>query len=291
MSLLEVFCAVDDFWKTFEPRWRAQQLGDGKRHRQRQGQLHPSEIVTILIHFHQASYRTFKAYYTQYVQVHLTQEFPHLVSYQRFVELMPRYLAPLCAYLRTQRGRCTGISFIDSTSLAVCKNPRIRSHRVFAGRAARGKTSVGWFFGFKLHLVVNDRGDIIEWLLTPGNVHDLRPAPRLLRSLFGVACGDKGYLSHPLMQQLWVEQGLRLIPKLRAKMAHQLPHLSDSLLLRKRAIIECIYDQLKNQSQIEHSRHRSPHNFLVNLVAGLIAYCLQPKKPSLGLDHHLLLVA
>jgi hypothetical protein len=85
------------------------------------------------------------------VQRHLRSEFPTLVSYSRFVELMPTVLVPLVTYLHTQLGRCTDISFIDSTSLAVCHNPRIHQHRVFAGRAARGKTSVGWFYGFKLH--------------------------------------------------------------------------------------------------------------------------------------------
>ncbi len=284
MSILELFCSVDDFWQQFAPKWHQDLLTSGQRQRIRLTQLHPSEIMTILILFQQSHYRTFKAYYTEYVQRHLHSEFPALVSYQRFVELMPIVLVPLVAYLHTLMGQCTGISFIDSTPLAVCHTARIHSHRVFEGRAARGKTSVGWFYGFKLHLVVNDQGELLAFCLTPGNVDDRHPVPKLAKGLLGKLVGDKGYLSQPLAQQLLVTQGLHLITKLRKKMHNRLLDWSDKLLLRKRTIIETITDQLKNISQIEHSRHRSPINFLVNLVAGLIAYCHQPKKPSLGLQ-------
>jgi Transposase DDE domain len=284
MSILELFCSVDDFWLQFAPKWQGALVAAGQRQRLRATQMHPSEMMTTMILFHQSHYRTFKAYYTEYVQRHLRSEFPTLLSYQRFVELMPTLLVPLVAYLHTQLGRCTGISFIDSTSLAVCRNPRIHQHRVFAEQAARGKTSVGWFYGFKLHLVVNDQGELLAFCLTPGNVDDRRPVPKLVKGLFGKLFGDKGYLSQPLAEQLLVTQGVHLITKLRKKMQNRLLEMSDKLLLRKRAIIETINDQLKNICQIEHSRHRSPINFLVNLVAGLIAYCHQPKKPSLGLQ-------
>ena len=241
-------------------------------------------MMTIVILFQQSHYRTFKAYYTEYVQRHLQSEFPTLVSYQRFIELMPTLLVPLVACLHTQLGQCTGVSFIDSTKLCVCHNARIPQHRVFDGIAARGKTSVGWFYGFKLHQVVNDEGELLAFCLTPGKIDDRRPVPKLAKRLFGTLFGDKGYLSQPLAEQLLVTQGLRIITKLRKKMRNRLLTLSDKLLLRKRAIIETINDQLKNICQIEHSRHRSPVNFLVHLVAGLIAYCQQPKKPSLHLQ-------
>ncbi len=240
--------------------------------------------MTMVILFHQSHYRTFKAYDTEYVQCHLRIEFPTLVSYQRFVELMPTVLVPLAAYLHTQLGHCTGISFIDSTRLAVCRNPRIQQHRVFAGRAARDKTSVGWFYGFNLHLVVTDQGGLLAFCVTPGNVDDRHPVPKLVTGLIGKLKGSKGYLSQPLAEQLLVTQGLHLTTKLRKQMHNRLLDWSDKLHLRKRAIIETINDQLNNICQIEHSRHRSPINFLVNLVAGLIAYCHQPKKPSLGLQ-------
>jgi hypothetical protein len=277
---------VDAFWEWFEPHWERNLLVSGKRRRRRATRLHPAEILTILILFQQSGYRTFKGFYTQHVQIALRQEFPRLVSYTRFVELMPRFLAPLAIYLHTQLGPCTGISFIDSTSLAICHPMRIQQHRVFRVDARRGKTSVGWFYGFKLHLVVNDRGELLALCLTPGNTDDRRPVPRLVRRLFGRLFGDKGYISAPLAEQLLLAHGLRLITKLRKNMRNRLLPLADHLLLRKRALIETIIDQLKNVCQIEHSRHRSPYNFLVHLLSGLIAYCHQPKKPSLGLDLH-----
>lgn len=284
MSILDLFCSVDAFWRMFEPLWERELVASGKRRRKRTTRLHPSEIMTIAILFQQSGYRTFKAFYTQYVQVHLRAEFPHLVSYTRFIELLPRVLLPLTIYLQTQQGQCTGISFIDSTALAVCHNARIHQHRVFRADARRGKTSVGWFYGLKLHLVVNDRGELLSFCLTPGNLDDRHPVPRLARRLFGKLFGDKGYISQALAEHLFVTQGLHLITKLRKNMRNVLLDLSDKLLLRKRAIIESINDQLKNICQIEHTRHRSPLNFLVHLFAGLTAYCHQPKKPSLFRD-------
>lgn len=283
MSLLELFCHVDDFWKSFAPGFHAHLLQDGARKRLRPCQLSPSEVMTILIQFHQSHYRTFKAYYTNHVLEHLRAEFPDVVSYSRFVELIPSVLVPLWAYLATCRGRCTGFSFVDSTPLAVCENPRIHEHRVFAGLAQRGKNSVGWFYGFKLHLLFNDQGDLLAYHLTPGNVDDRRPLPQMVHGLFGKLLGDKGYLSQRLFEQLFA-QGVELLTPIKRNMKNRLVTLSDKWLLRHRAIIETINDQLKNISQIEHSRHRSVANFLVNVACGLIAYCHQPKKPSLHLQ-------
>jgi len=234
--------------------------------------------------------------------VHLRQEVPNLLSYPRFVALMPRSRVPLAIYLHTQLGECSGISCSDSTSLAVCHPARIAQHRVLGVDARRGKTSVGWCYGFKRHLVVQDRGELLALCLPPGNTDDRRPVPRLLprlvprlvprllprllRRLFGRLFGDKGSISAPLAERLLVTHGLRLITKLRKNRRHQLLHLSDRLVLRKRALIETIVDQLKNICQIEHSRHRSPSNFVVHLLAGLAAYCHLPKKPSLDLAAH-----
>ena len=283
MSLLELFCHVDDFCQSFLPGWERELLHSGQKRRRRAGQLYPSEIMTILIFFHQMRYRDFKTYYTQFVQVYLRDEFPYLVSYTHFVELMPSVLVPLCAYLQGCYGRCSGVSFIDSTPVIVCHNRRIQRHRVFAGVAQRGKNSMDWFFGFKLHLVVSDRGDLLALRLTAGNVDDRVPVPHLTKWLWGKLFGDKGYLSQPLTEQLR-QRGVQLITRLKSNMKNHLILLVDKLLLRKRSIIETITDQLKNISQIEHSRHRSLTNFMVNLVCGLIAYCHQPKKPSLALD-------
>jgi hypothetical protein len=281
MSLLNLFVAVDDFCQMLTTQSELPLLGQDKRPG-RKPVLAMSEVMTLIIYFHMSRYRDFKTYYTQYVQRHLRGEFPNLVSYTRFVELMPPALWPLCLYLKTRLGPVTGISFIDATALPVCHNRRIQRHRVFDGLAARGKTSMGWFFGFKLHLVVNDCGDLLAFYLTPGNVDDRQPVPHLAKRLFGKLFGDKGYISQPLADQL-LEQEVQLITGLRKNMKNRLLALFDKLMLRKRALIETITDQLKNISQVAHTRHRSVDNFLVNLVAGLIAYTHQPKKPSLNL--------
>lgn len=279
MSLLELFCNVDSFCQKVERQpQRALPAHFGQK--VRQPGLWPSEIMTILIHFHQSGYRCFKTYYQQVVLVQLRSEFPHAVSYPRFVRLIPRVVVLLWAYAQYRGGHCTGISFVDSTALKVCHNRRIGRNRVFAGVAARGQSSTGWFYGFKLHLVVNDQGDLLAFQLTPANVDDRKPLPRLAARLFGKLFGDKGYLSLPLFKQLF-DRGLQLITNLRTNMKNKLVPLTDKLLLRKRWIIETINDQLKNISQIEHSRHRSPLNFVANVLAGLIAYIWQPKKPRL----------
>jgi hypothetical protein len=291
-SLLELFCDVDDFCQAFSPYWAQYQLSSDRKQRQRARSMTISEIMTILIAFHQSHYRDFKAYYLDQVLKFWQAEFPGLVSYTRFVEYIPSVLVPLIVYLRTCcLGNCTGISFIDSTSVDVCLNQRIHCHKVFAGLAARGQTSMGWFFGFKLHLVVNDRGEILQFCITPGNVDDRKPVPGLVKKLFGKLFGDKGYISQTLAKTLREMFDIQLITKLRKNMKNQLMLMTDRILLRRRAIVESIIDQLKNISQIEHSRHRSVPNFVVNVLCGLIAYCRKPTKPSLGLDKFLLLPA
>ncbi|MCL4303371.1 MAG: IS982 family transposase [Anaerolineae bacterium] len=271
MSILELFCGVDDFCQLMSRYEVPLQLGPPKRGPQ--PSLALSELMTIIIHFHQSHYRDFKAYYTQHVLQHLRAEFPGLVSYNRFVELMPTTVLPLCLYLVSR----------FATPLPVCHNKRIPRHKVFADLAERGKSSLGWFYGFKLHLIVDDQGELLAVGLTPGNVEDRKPVPRLAKKLWGKLCGDRGYLSQRLFNQLF-QQGLQLITPIRKDMPNQLMPLMDKLLTRKRSLIETINDQLKNVSQIAHTRHRSATNFLVNLLAGLIAYTHQPKKPSLKLS-------
>ena len=283
MSLLELFVSVDDFCQVFLPFWERKLIEDGSRKRQRTGQLSVSEIMTIIIYFHQSQYRNFKADYTEPVCQPLRAEFPKLVSYERFVIRRPSVLGPLSAYLKSLDGRCHGLSFRDSTALLVCDNHRIHNHKVFAELAQRGKGSMGWFYGFKLHLVINECGELLACQITPGNVDDRTPVPTLCKRLFGKLIADRGYVSQPLFEQLLDTFGVQLITKLRKNMKNRLLPLIDKLLLRKRAIIESVVDQLKNISQIEHTRHRSPINCFINILAGLIAYCHQPKKPSLNL--------
>lgn len=280
---LNLFCDVDDFCLLFIPLWNMTLLQYGVIKRVKEPALSISEMMTIIIHFHQSHYRDFKTYYIEHVCQHLNDEFPNLVSYNRFVELMPRTLLPLCCYLHYRKGEVTGISFIDSTRITVCGNKRISRNQVFKDVAELGKSSMGWFFGFKLHLVVNDQGELLAFCLTPGNVDDRKPVPDLVQGFFGKLFGDKGYISQALFELLF-EAGLHLVTGIRKNMKNRLVPMLDKLLARKRSIIETINDQLKNISQIEHSRHRSVTNFMVNLAAGLVAYTHQEKKPALDLS-------
>lgn len=283
LELTEIFCDVDDFYQTFEIAChQGLQLpydGEAKPYRSR---LSISEVMTIVIAFHGSGFRTFKDFYTCQVLPHWRSAFPHLVSYTRFVELMPWSVMALMSFLQTSLGELTGISFIDATSLAVCHPNRAKSHRVVKDQAGWGKSSVKWYFGLKLHLIINDKGELLAVALTPGNTDDRKPVPKMAQFLTGKLFGDKGYVSQALFEQLYA-QGVELIARRRKNMTNRLMTLMDKILLRKRAIIESVNDQLKNICQIEHSRHRSGFNFLANLLGGLIAYSYHPTKPSLGL--------
>jgi hypothetical protein len=286
MDIVRLFVDCDEFCKETLPELNAQQprLSDGKKHRQRESGLTMSEVMTIVILFQSSGFRNFKTYYTGHVCAHLRKEFPGLVSYQRMVELQSQTALPLTIFLRTRFGRCTGSSFVDATSIAICHNRRIESNKVFRGLAKRGKTSTGWFYGFKVHLVITDSGELLGVMITAGNVDDRKPVPAMTQKLFGKLFGDRGYISQKLFEELY-ERGLQLITKLKKNMKNKLMPMVDKILLRKRALIETVNDQLKNICQIEHTRHRSKINFLVNLLAALIAYTYQEKKPSLNLHH------
>ena len=281
-DLTALYCSVDDFWKCFRSEWEQHLLISGKTKRGPEPELSIPEMMTIVILFHQSNYRTFKHFYG-YLSDHFRSYFPKMISYERFVYLMKGLFIPLFAYLMYHLGAITGIAFIDSTSIAVCHNKRIRRNKVFKGLAKRGKTTTGWFYGFKLHLIINDRGEILAFQLTQGNLADVSIVEKLSKGLVGKLFGDKGYISAALGKKL-LERGLQLFTTIKSKMKQKFMSLQDKLLLRKRSLIETVNDQLKNISQIEHTRHRSPQNFLINLLAGIAAYTRQPKKPSLNLE-------
>ncbi|MBL1265789.1 IS982 family transposase [Candidatus Methylomicrobium oryzae] len=281
-SLTELYCLLDDFCRVFEPAWKRHQLAIGAKRRQRPSTLSLAELMTLAILFHQLRFRQFKLFYLGYVCRHLRAEFPRLPSYQRCVELLPRCAAPLAALFNLLKGECDGISIADATALAVCDNRRIRRHQVFKGLAQRGKTSMGWFYGFKLHAIINSKGELIRLKLTPGNVDDRRPIPELCQGLFGQLFADKGYLSKELAETL-ARLRIQLITPLRKNMKPVPRTEFEKAILRRRALIETVFDELKNLCQIEHTRHRSVANFVVNLMAGIIAYCLSDNKPTLSL--------
>src|SRR5512143_308263 len=281
-SLTELFCLMDDFCRRFEPAWQRRQLTAGTQQRRRRGALSLSELMTLVVLFHQLRFRQFKRFYLDYVCRYLRGAFPTLPSYPRCVELLPRCAAPLAALFEALKGSCDGVSIVDATPLAVCDNRRIARHRVFKNSAGRGKTSMGWFYGFKLHTVINSRGELIGLKLTAGNVDDRKPLPQMCQGLFGYLFADKGYIGQRLAQAL-AKRNIQLITTLRKNMKPALRTAFEKALLRRRCLIETIFDELKNLCQIEHTRHRSVGNFLVHLMAGIVAYCSADHKPTLKL--------
>ena len=284
-KVTEIFFYVDEFCNEFNKTITKYQLSNktSKNKRNKPCRMHDSEVITIMILFHLSSYRNIKKFYTCHVLKYMKSEFPKTVSYNRFVELQQKALLPMTLFLKmTRLGGCTGISFIDSTPLRVCHNKRIFNHKVFDGIATRGKSTMGYFFGFKLHIVVNDKGEIIDFVLTAANVDDRAPLKEgnFLDRIFGKLFADKGYVGKKLFEQLFIN-GIHLITGIRKNMKNSLMSTKDKIFLRKRSVIETINDVLKNICYIEHSRHRSVANFLTNLIAGLLAYSFLPKKPSI----------
>ena len=235
--------------------------------------------MTIVAMFHLSHYRTFKDFYLYCLRAEYDIEFPKLVSYDRFIELMPMTFMPLVLLLHSLSGKQTGKYYIDSCKLPVCHNLRIYRNKVFKNVAKRGKVSTGWFFGFKRHIVINDHGELMSFALTPGNVDDRSVVQHLVSKLRGWLFGDRGYISKKLCDSL-LAQGLELITKVKSNMKEKILEPIKAQFLNYRGIIETINDQLKNLCQIEHTRHRSVMNFQVNILSGLLAYVFKPNKVS-----------
>lgn len=269
--LTTIFYYTDEFCKFF--------LQESKNHlifnestNQFQSAMRLSEIMTIMIYWHQSGYKNFKSFYTKHLLIHLRNEFPRAVSYNRFLELIPYASLPLFVFAKCFGAECTGKSFIDSTKLGVCDNRRINSHKVFKGLAQRGQTSMGWFFGFKLHLVTDEYGNIIDFTLTTGNVHDGNKTvvDVIVKKIKGILVGDKGYIG--LFEHLY-SQGIKLLHRLRSNMKNKLISLDEKMLLRQRgSIIETTVGILKDHLSLEHTRHRSPVNFLCHIFSCLVSY-------------------
>ena len=276
--IVTIFYHVDNFCKEFEKKLLPNKKSVGPKPR-----MTLSEIMTIAIYFHYSKLRTFKDYY-QRIRTWYRGYFNRLVSYNRFVELMQTILVPLtmfqlfCLSFSTK----TGIYFIDSTKLVICHNKRIYSHKVFKGFAQRGKDSTGWFYGFKLHFIINENGEIMSFALTPGNTSDknIDLVKQMAKDLTGKMFGDRGYISQPLFEEL-ASKGLKLFTTLRKNMKGCLVNMSDKLMQKKRGLIETVNNVLKNTFYVEHSRHRSVTNFVVNIISSLLAYFFKPDKPSI----------
>jgi hypothetical protein len=282
--LTKIFCEIDDFMQEFEEKYKRRLLESQEVKVKYGSRLSMSEVMTIVVYYHNYGNRTFKDFYLKSVSKHLKKYFPNLVSYNRFVELMPMVLIPLIAFLKLKRLVISNeITFIDSTKIAICNNKRIKQNRTFEGIAKKGKSTMGWFYGFKLHIAINEKGELCGANMSKGNVDDREEAvlDEVLQNVSGKLFADKGYISKKLFEHLF-EKGTTLITNVRKNMKNRLIPLVDKLLLRKRSVIETVNDQLKNMCDIEHSRSRNPINFMVNMVAGLIRYTYFEKKPSIN---------
>ena len=278
-QLVEVFCEVDDFCKAFQPQWQAHQIAASYKPRGPKSSLADSELLTLLLMLHSSGFKYLKNFYNSPMGEVLRHYFPGMPCYERFVALQQRVFLPLMCFMFSRMGQKTGIYYIDSTALPVCHNRRISRHKTFKGLAARGKTSMGWCFGFKLHLVFNHLNEIVAVKLTPGKVHDGAPVEQLMQYLTGRLFGDKGYLGKKRAAAL-LKRGLVLMTKVRKNMKALPLTLTDKLLLNARNMAETIIGHLKAFSSLNFPKHRAPLNAFLHLLATLTAYQLDPIKPT-----------
>lgn len=283
MLLTTIFYEIDEFCKQFEKEYKKFLIKNGAQKRNKPSRLSMSETITICIYFHFSGYKNFKQYYVNHVCQYLSIEFPNLVSYSRFVELKQKVALPIAVFTQLNQNTCTGKTLIDSTAIEASHQRRIHSHKVFKDLAQRGKTSVGWFYGFKIHLTINEKGEILNFLITPGNVADNNEEVLMsvTKDLFGKVFGDKGYIVKSELFQKLYSQGIQFITKLRSNMKNKLMPIEDKLFLRKRGLIETVIGILKEEFSMEHSRHRSIWGFFSHIFSTLAAYAFKAKKPSL----------
>lgn len=280
-KLIEIFIFCDDFDKSYGSWLRQRSLG-GATTTTRTPAISDSEVLALLIFYHWSGYKNFQYFYERFALVHLASYFPNMPSYGRFIELVPRQALKMYMLLKVQSllSRRTGTYFIDSKKLPVCHNKRIHSNKVFEGFAARGKSSTGWYYGLKIHLIINQLGEIVNFELTPANVSDNNA--ELLQKVFGdlkgTCYGDKGYLSK--LFDYFYQNGLKIVTKIRSNMKNVFMPLHEKVNLKKRAVIESVNDILMSVFDIEHTRHRNPINAIVNTFGALAAYGFYEQKPT-----------
>lgn len=204
-----IFTIVDDFCKTYEEWIKHKFLNNGKQ-RHRAGKLSLSEAISIMIFYHFSQFKHLKIYYQCFVQS--GKEFKSPPCYDRFIQIIPSLFLPIIIMMHYLSGRKTGIYYVDSTHFSVCKNIRIGSHKTFLGLAARGHSSTDWFYGFKLHMIINDKSEIVAIKITRGNVDDRKAFEEMVtkKGLKGKVYADKGYLAKSLFNSLY-QKGLLLI--------------------------------------------------------------------------------
>ena len=280
-DITELFCFIDDICKYIKDAQKEIILENSKKPRKptRIPGLIDSEIITILMLFHRSPCKNFKYFYQSYLQLYHS-EFPQMPTYERFVILQQRILPMLTSFLNCIFIRKDNVAFIDSTPLSVCHNKRNSRNKVFKGLAETGKSTKGWFHGFKMHAIVDRKGNLMNIKFTKGNAHDISVVEKISSFFKGILVGDKGYISKDLFQNLY-QKGVKLVTGSKKNMKNILMNSYEKFLLKKRSIIETVFGYLKEIQMIEHHRHRSPVNMFIHVISTLISYQLKSSKPSL----------
>ena len=287
-DITELYCFIDDFCKIYYE-YEKNKLLPTQKQRNRHCDMSLSEIMTIMVMYHTSYAKNFKYFYKTCIEYIHKSDFPKALSYNRFVELIPRLFVPLNILMHLLFGEETGTYFIDATPIKACHNKRRYSNKVFKGLAKHSKSSMGYFYGFKLHVIINEKGQFIALKMTKGNVDDRVPVPELTKGLTGFIYADKGYIKQNLFISLY-ERGLKMVHGIKKNMPNKLMDLKEKIMLRKRNLIETVFDYLKNKMNLEHTRHRSPINAFVHILSTLVAYSFKTKKPSINFNFDLSLV-
>jgi hypothetical protein len=286
--LTEIYFDVDEFCKQNSVFLLSLLKAQGYYTKRYPCQLTLSEVMTILIYYHYSGYKNFKSYYIQLVSKQLRKDFPDLVAYHRFLELIPRAILPMSMFLKNccEQAAHTGLYYMDSSPLSVCHPKRVHQHHTFKGLCDWGKTSVGWFYGFKYHLLINHRGELLRFYFSKASLSDTNPKVLffLTKGLQGSVFADKGYIVNPEKKAFVEQEGLQLITKARKNSKH-LPCMDiyQKAYLAKRGMVESVIALHKQVANIEHSRHRSPVNAFAHMMAALVAYCFYPAKPTVSI--------
>lgn len=270
--IISEFCITDDFTQTVE----IKKLVNVKRLRKHK--LAISEIIYIARKFYTSGYQTFKDFYTKFVTVFWRQWFPNLPSYNRFNELMRRYVPAIeTQFLQWLMGKLrteSSVAIVDSSKLQICHMLRKkRAKKSLLKRSARiGKNLAGFYFGFKLHFLMDMHGQPLNFRVTAANVDDRRALRTMLDGFRGTVVGDKGYLSAQLSKDL-AKSGIRLLTRVKSNAKQILPCTAhDRYLLQSRSFIETVFSKLKLGFNLEHSRHRSISGFMTHIFLCISSY-------------------
>lgn len=280
IDLTELYVEIDDFCRKICDNLNQHLLGVGKLTIIDTPGLNLSEVLTILVYYHFSRFDCLKHYYLIKMRTGHKKEFPNLPSYNRFIERIPEVALLAVLYLQYRQVAFNGGGYIDSTPLRVCNNKRTSSHRVFKFVANLGRSSMGWFYGFKLHIICDFMGNIIKCKITRASTNDLKAGKEMMSGLSGKIFADKGYIGKKEFTELF-NQGLILVTGIRKGMKNRLLSIWDKILLKKRSLIESVYHIMKDSLHLEHSRHRSVTNAGIYYITTVIAYCWKPNKPKI----------